>query len=411
MKEHTRGTQMFGGGIQRVLLPLVVVGLFGIAIGSAFRLPSGGDGLLGPVGQGQGVRALEYCLRGDQPFAARLACYRRILEPNVARQGPKVVLEQLDALQGERPVFRAYCHEMAHVLGRYWIQAGGTLGQGFHEGSYICHNGFYHGMVERVILGDRALGAEWAHVQPAEIRAKAPSVCTTETVGASGPRLLFQCLHGLGHALDFAVGYDLPLALELCDLLPDQWSRDSCHGGAVMENITGVERDLRMLRAGDAHYPCTVLAPKYRDACYRMQTSWMIEDGMGWDAIIAACREAGPHQTACFQSLGRDVSPRVRQHGPDGFAGICANLPTEERTSCLRGAVYALSDHTTDGRFAYPFCQVFADPALRAECFAAAHAHLLGLLERTPGQLDADCRSHVAGSPDCLTTLASARPD
>lgn len=342
---------------------------------------------------------------GQQNFPERIACYRPILEANLAARGPRAVLASLDALQSQGPAVGAHCHDMAHVLGRYWVASGRSLADGFRDGSNVCHSGFFHGMVERVIRGDEVLGAEPLHVSPGELREKAPRICTGTALGTESRNIRFQCLHGLGHAIVFSLGYRLPLALETCDALADDWDRRSCYGGAVMENITGVDRDRRMLRPGDAHYPCSALAEKYRDSCYLMQTSWMLEMGYSFDAIATACRAAGPHRLLCFKSLGRDLSPRVRQEGPAAYATRCAALPADERTPCIQGAVYALADHTWDGRYAYPFCGAFADQGLRAECFTAAQGHLRGSLERSTDQLAADCRAHAASSPECLTTL------
>lgn len=351
------------------------------------------------------LTALADCTQRAQ-FPDRVACYRPILEPQLEARGPRAVLADLDGLQSTSAAYAAHCHDMAHVLGRHWIRIGRRVADGFHEGSNVCHSGFYHGMVERVIRGDAADTASGiGHASPDELRGVVATVCDPPTLGSESKNFRFQCLHGLGHAVVFSLGYRLPLALELCDALPDAWSRRSCHGGAFMENITGVERERRMLRAGDPHYPCTEVAEKYRDACYVMQTSWMIEMGLSLDEVVAACREAGSHRLACFQSYGRDLSPRARQESAPPYAARCAALAPDERMPCVRGAVYALADHTWDGRYAFPFCVAFADDALRQECFRTAQGHLAGSLEQPRAKLEQNCQQYVPGSAECTASL------
>lgn len=350
------------------------------------------------------LRGLELCTPLES-VQDRLRCFRTILEPQLEARGPRAVLQDLDRLQGEHADFRSACHDMAHVLGRHWIARGGSVAQGFAEGSNVCHSGFYHGMVERAIRGSaQDPEVEMTHVSPEELRTTVPTLCTSDALGTPSGNFRFQCLHGLGHAVVFSLGYRLPVALELCDTLPDAWSRESCYGGAVMENITGGERDRRMLRPGDAHYPCSVLAPVYRAACYGMQTSWMLEDGLSWDAIVAACRVAGAHRLACFQSLGRDVSPLVRQGDTSWGVGVCEARRADERSACIRGAVYALADHTWDGRYAYPFCAAFSR-RFQDECFREAHNHLISALEQPADVLRQECASLTQGRERCEALL------
>lgn len=382
-------------------LTLVIAVLFGLAWNGARRLPSSVF-----FRGSSNLAVLEKCISYPD-FREQVSCYQPILKEQLQAEGPRAVLSELDRLQEERPVFRAFCHNMAHVLGRFWIARGGTVADGFREGSNVCHSGFFHGMVERVFRGDEVLADDPIHLSPEELRTRMSAICTLEALQTSSWNIQFQCLHGLGHAVVFSLGYHLPLALEICDALPSEWERSSCYGAAFMENITGVERERRMLRAGDPHYPCSIVAPQYRDSCYGMQTSWMLEDGMTWEAIRSACRSAGTSRLSCFKSYGRDLSPRVRRDGPTTFVPFCTELPPDERSSCIRGAVYALADHTWDGRYVYPFCAEFPPGDARAECFAEAHRHLLRALERSPEILQQGCEALKGGQDACFLSLQS----
>src|SRR5439155_16625876 len=108
--------------------------------------------------------------------------------------------------------------------------------------------------------------------------------------GTSGSRwLLFQCLHGAGHGLDMHFGHALGPALAACAGLSDSWERESCFGGAFMENLMHaiepqhpasrlaaahhIEAGERAIDPLDPLYPCSVVASTYRKSCYLLQTS------------------------------------------------------------------------------------------------------------------------------------------
>ena len=396
--EHTRMTLRLWERFQLFVLPMVVIAIFAFAGSAAWRLQTA------PRTAPQDLVSLEGCFTHTE-FTERIRCYRPMLEHHLDMHGPRAVLAALDRLQEQRTQFRAECHTMAHILGRYWIASGKLLADGFREGTNICHSGFFHGMAERVFQGEDASLDEPAHLSPEELRARIATVCTDEALRTPSRNMRFQCLHGLGHAAVFSLSYDLLLALEMCDVLPTEWDQSSCAGGAFMENITGMERDRRMLRAGDPHYPCSIVPSRHRKSCYGMQTSWMLESGMNWDAIIAACRTAGDARLACFQSFGRDVSPRVREKGPTEFVSLCTQLQPDERSPCIRGAVYALADHTWDGRYAFPFCAAFPDGALGHACFTEAQRHLLYSLEQTRAATEQGCAALGTGREACLQSL------
>ena len=388
-------------------LPAIVFGLFAAAWWGALQLPKETPAEIpaaSPVALPT-LTGLEACVPLREP-AARYSCFRATLEPHLQERAPRDILSDLDRLQEEQLAFRSHCHEMAHVLGRLWIARGSPLADGFVAGSSVCHSGFFHGMVERVFIGESAAALEPTHLSVQELLERAPVVCTTSALGTAKWSLRYQCLHGLGHAAAFSLAYDLPQALRVCDALPEKWDRHSCAGGAFMENITGSDRERRMLRSDDPHYPCRSVDEKYRNDCYIMQTSWLVEQSIPWEKIVALCQEAGPHRLACFQSLGRDLSPLARTDNPAVPTAICEKLPADERSSCIQGTVYALADHSWDGRFAYPFCTAFSEMARETECFREAHGHLINLLDQSRETAETGCRRlESPHTEQCLSVL------
>src|SRR6185369_3372773 len=101
------------------------------------------------------------------------------------------------------------------------------------------------------------------------LQTKIVAACPTTLVSP----FRFQCLHGLGHAIEYATGYELKPSLTLCDALPTDWDKSSCWGGVFMENIVGAGDAQRDLSPTDYHYPCDTVGDQYKDQCYLIQTS------------------------------------------------------------------------------------------------------------------------------------------
>src|SRR6266550_9592733 len=143
--------------------------------------------------------------------------------------------------------------------------------------------------------------------------------------------LRFQCVHGMGHGLMMVYDHDLPRALGGCDLLSEGWDRESCYGGAFMENVVnataphhaphvlhshvathehGAAPPFKALDPSDLQYPCSIMAQRYLVACYNMQTSVMLFFTHG--DMAATARSCGDAPQAlrpvCFPGMGRAVS-------------------------------------------------------------------------------------------------------
>src|SRR5262249_60653365 len=66
----------------------------------------------------------------------------------------------------------------------------------------------------------------------------------------------------------------------------------------------------------DYHAPCNQLADQYRQECYIMQTSRMMEMGLSTDQMLEECEKAGAFRVACTQSIGRDLFNEARMGQP-----------------------------------------------------------------------------------------------
>ncbi|HXG52041.1 MAG TPA: hypothetical protein VNN77_11630 [candidate division Zixibacteria bacterium] len=318
-------------------------------------------------------------------------CLDLLYRDALRRQSTADALGDLRRLEAGDADLRRDCHPVAHAIGRETFLLKGNIHDSFAACDQTCHSGCYHGAVERFLRGDGLYEQAGRHPSQAELREKAASACDPQ----APLRLRFQCLHGLGHALLFFARYRLNAALEICDGLPDDWSRDSCYGGVFMENVSAAAPEKRDLSATDYHYPCNAIDAKYRPQCYLMQTSRMIEMGVTGARLFAECGRAGEFRIQCVMSIGRDVSNDVRLGRIKPAAEKCELASEDQRLACMRGVVYALVDHSWDGRYAFPFCSAFDRGEDRAACLREAAGYLKTVFEKSAREIREECAAHL----------------
>jgi len=282
-------------------------------------------------------------------------CLDLLFRAGLEKLSPGELLKSIENYGDDDPKLRLSCHPIVHALGREIFRLKGNIHDAFMACNQTCHSGCYHGAVERFLRGDGAHLAR--HVGQSEIVSKAAAACD-----AKAPlRVYFQCLHGLGHAVMYFTENQIDKSLEACDSLPDDWSRDSCYGGVFMENLFSSNPDKRHISPTDYHFPCNEVAPKYRGACYLIQTWRMEEMGLKTERLFEECRKAGPFETQCAQSIGRDLSNLARGGNSRPAAESCERVQGEPRRACIRGVVFALIDNTWDNRYVLPFCSALRE--------------------------------------------------
>jgi hypothetical protein len=286
---------------------------------------------------------------------ANSECLELLFRGALEKQPPAELLKLVQKYEDEDAALKLSCHPVVHALGREIFRIKGNIHDSFLVCDQTCHSGCYHGAVERFLRGDGAALAR--HVSQSEIMSKAAAACD-----AKAPRrVYFQCLHGLGHALMYFTENQIDKSLPGCDALADTWSREGCYGGVFMENVFSSSPEKRDVSASDYHYPCNRVDTKYRGACYLMQTWRMEEMGLTTERLFDECRKAGPHETECAQSIGRDLSNLARGGDVRPAAEKCQRAEGEPRRACIRGVVFALIDNTWDNSYAAPFCSTLRD--------------------------------------------------
>ena len=252
------------------------------------------------------------------------------------------------------------CHDRAHVLGRRAYELVGA--EAFKQCGIECHSGCRHGATE----------AFFAEKGTADLVGNMRVLCGEEQDRFN----LHQCLHGIGHGLMAWYDYQLYDALEACDLIKEQYHRDSCYSGVFMENIVGgIAGDTEYHRtdflSDDPHYPCNVVEERYLFQCYFLQTDQMYRIFGALDAIGVACAEAPSEdlQFSCFGSMGRTISGQVRTDQKKAFE-LCMNIAHEPgRNPCLDGVLANLMWDATQAEDALAFCVLAEGSFFEATCW------------------------------------------
>jgi hypothetical protein len=176
--------------------------------------------------------------RGDSMAIARLAvahclnrgdakpCYEEVLMPMVERQQVGLAMSSLNAIAGMDSEIRRVGHEYAHGIGMAAYKPDRDVGKTFASCSESFQSGCYHGVIQSYFTSGNQVGEK-----------EVTALCAAFTSPGGNQWLRFQCAHGMGHGLDMFYEHDLPQALKGCDLLADNWDRESCYGGAFMENV------------------------------------------------------------------------------------------------------------------------------------------------------------------------------
>lgn len=244
------------------------------------------------------------------------------------------------------------CHDTAHKAGRisYELYKDGA----FRECGAECHSGCYHGATE----------AYFHEHGTANLSTNLKTLCSSEL----NSFFSHQCVHGIGHGLMAWTDYDLPQALNSCDLLEHR--QDSCWTGVFMENIVGSAHYTTYL-SPDPQYPCNIVPDKYKSACYFLQTSRMVQLFPGDFAKVAETCSQVPqqYQRSCFESMGRDASGNHRQDAAKAIAE-CSFAPVGEmRIGCLIGAAQDTFWDPTGTDRALGFCKLLRVKEEKGACY------------------------------------------
>jgi cytochrome c553 len=307
-------------------------------------------------------------------------CYEQAFANVAYREGPKRALALLDTRSAKPGPIESNCHRITHAIGAGALaHFDGDPGKALAAGSVLCASGYYHGILERSLLGK----PEEAIAPIAQRICSDPDIRRTDFIH-------FQCVHGLGHGLMIYTGYDLPRSLDHCEPLETEWERESCRGGVFMENSQssyGVRS--RWLKDDDLLYPCDWVAEKHKYQCYLIQLARIGPAlGFNWAKVSDTCREADEgYVEVCFQSMGREISGQVR-HDAARILAACRVTGDMER-ECIYGAARDVTYNDAGSKRSKELCDN-APRTIRGYCWNGIGT-ILGSINPTAKQKQAAC--------------------
>ncbi len=251
------------------------------------------------------------------------------------------------------------CHQTAHKAGRMSLDIFGT--SALKECSLVCHSGCYHGITEAYF---KKIGSD-------NLKENLNNICT-DTINK--PFHYLNCVHGIGHGLLSWTNYEVPEALEMCDLLSE--NKGACFTGIFMENVItkavgeGADEHVTKYKSDDPQFPCTIVNVKYKNSCYFYQTSRMIQIfGADFKKVAEECLKVSEkYRDQCFKSMGRDISGLYRLT-PERSVQECNNSPKKYRHLCLNGAVQDALWDISGSDNSIKFCTLLTDATEKKLCY------------------------------------------
>ncbi len=291
-----------------------------------------------------------------------LLCLEQQYKTITQKQGVPAAFVKLKADYAGNTNIQADCHQLAHVIGRTEADIAKNVDDAYAQGDNFCWSGYYHGVMESIVI---KVGAN-------NLSAKLPTICANIKAQKPYSFYHYNCVHGLGHGIMDVKDSNLPQSLVACDSLTDDWERQSCYGGAFMENeMDEVNPDHKAtyFKHDDPMYPCTGVADKYQYQCYLMQTSHALRvANYDFGVVFAECSSANPkYVDVCYQSLGRDASGSSTSDVTKTKASCLIGSDFDAQSNCIIGAVKDFISYYHSDRQANDLCLAL-DPSLQQIC-------------------------------------------
>lgn len=316
------------------------------------------------------ARMARLLIRECRTAKIRSACYEEPLVEAAAAGRVRLAMGALGQIGAVDVDVKRDGHVYAHAIGIAAGKLPGDIAQTFSQCSESFQSGCYHGVIQARFAALDSIG-------PREVNA----VCEPFRANETQRWIRFQCVHGIGHGLTSLNDHDLAKGLAGCDLLKEWWDKQSCYGGAFMENIVNVTNPhhpastlthhggqpakkagdhaqaemaamdhehparFKAVDAADPHYPCSALGERYQSACYQMQTSVMLYNNKGDIAGAALACDGAPRimRATCYSSLGRDISSYSLQDHAEGIR-MCSLGTPRYQPWCYFGLVKNIID-------------------------------------------------------------------
>lgn len=303
---------------------------------------------------GGAPKSLDQCRGNAADITAQFRCYAAYYANKTYYEGKGAAIADMKVAYEADAYVKAECHQLTHIVGRTGYRKYGGLDKAYAQGDSFCWSGYYHGAIEQAI---NDIGGK-------KIAAQAPQVCQSFAKKRPYSFDHFNCVHGLGHGMMAVGSYNLPDSLKLCDNLTSSWDRSSCYGGVFMENVMVATRGngtTAYFKDNEPLYPCTFVERAYKEQCYLMQTSQVLQkNGYDFSKTFEVCGQADVgFVDTCYRSLGRDASGSTVSN-QDRTIAICRLAPNHDALmGCMLGAVRDFVSYYHNNQQALKLCEAF----------------------------------------------------
>lgn len=288
----------------------------------------------------------------------------------LATEGTGAALDRLEELAAKDENLERQSHHYVHELGKFsYSHYGEDAAKAFSLCDSRFAGGCYHGVVQA-----------YFEANPNSATDELAGLCEGVIVDADATEILkYQCVHGVGHGLSISFHHDLQETLRRCDVLKTGRDRESCYGGAFMENIMfaqsqqgwqgNTDQGTSLLKKDDLHYPCNSVDDRYKQQCYFLQpAAILLQNGRDVDGAFEECDKAPkPYIAACYKGMGRDISSLTRGD-IDKSRDLCASGTDAYEAWCFEGVVALLVSTHWRTDEAVDFCAGVPTWA-RSRCF------------------------------------------
>lgn len=333
---------------------------------------------------------------GKLAYKYKTRCYSKPLDSLASAGQVRVAMTALKGLGVLDQDAKSDGHVLAHGIGIAAGKRGGDVAATFAMCDPSNQSGCYHGVIQAYFAQATRIGAKEVN-----------GLCMPFSAPTADQWIRFQCVHGLGHGFEMIYSHDLRKSLDGCDLLTDEWDRDSCYGGVFMENIVNVstpdppghdmamhmsmptqsKKPFKAVDPDDPLYPCSVVGSKYQNSCYQMQTSVILF--LNHDDMLATAKtcDTAPYamRFVCYQSLGRDISAYSIQDFTKGKEMCSAGTPRYQPW-CYVGFVKNVVDRNASASDGLSFCNVLRGEFNKLKCFQAVGEEISAIRNDSTGR-------------------------
>ncbi len=304
--------------------------------------------------------------------AGVFTCYQKYYASLVKQRGVKAAFTDLRARYGNDGYIVSWCHPITHVIGNAAVAKYPTVSQAYTQGDSFCWSGYYHGVLEEFV----------AKIGQDKIASQLNTICADIPGKETYSFDYYNCVHGIGHGLMAMTDDELFDSLRICDNLTGGWEKTSCYGGVFMENVIVDNKNhfTKYLKPAEPLYPCTAVDEPYKNACYLMQTSYMLKvANQDFAKVFSLCEQAdASYRGTCWQSLGRDASGHTVSNVELTKKYCLLGQTSEARSNCVIGAVKDFVSYFHSDVQAKQFCLALP-PELYGLCSTTLTTYYLTL--------------------------------